>query len=77
MINNEIALQLRINTMLPELNERQRRLFLAAEAKTIGYGGITKVSRISGVSRVTITQGIYELEEDDRSKIELVQCRSP
>ena len=75
MINNEIALQLRINTMLPELNERQRRLFLAAEAKTIGYGGITKVSRISGVSRVTITQGIYELEEDDRNKIELVQCR--
>ena len=75
MLNNEIALQLRINTMLPELNETQRRLFLAAEAKTMGYGGITKVSRISGVSRVTITQGIYELEEDDKSKIELVQCR--
>ena len=75
MINNETALRLRIKTMLPELNERQRRLFLATEAKAIGYGGITKVSRISGVSRVTITQGIYELEDDNRSSIELVQCR--
>jgi hypothetical protein len=61
--------------MLPELNERQRRLFLATEAKGIGYGGITKVSIISGVSRVTITQGIYELENDKGNKIELIQCR--
>ncbi|MCL2832079.1 MAG: ISAzo13 family transposase, partial [Treponema sp.] len=48
MINSS-ALRMRINTMLPELNERQRRLFLAAEAKAIGYGGITQVSKISGV----------------------------
>jgi len=75
MVNNETALRLRIKTMLPELNERQRRLFLATEAKTIGYGGITKVSRISGVSRVTITQGIYELDDDNNSNIELVHCR--
>ena len=75
MVNNETALKLRIETMLPKLNERQRRLFLATEAKAIGYGGITKVSRISGVSRVTITQGIYELEDDDGSKTELIQCR--
>ena len=75
MVNNETALRLRIKTMLPELNERQRRLFLATEAKAIGYGGITKVSRISGVSRVTITQGIYELEDGKSSKIDLVHCR--
>ena len=73
MGNNESALKLQIKTMIPELNERQRRLFLAAEAKSIGYGGITKVSRMSGVSRVTITQGIYELEKDNA--IELIHCR--
>ena len=72
---DETALRLRIETMLPELNERQRRLFLAAEAKAIGYGGITKVSRISGVSRVTITQGIYELEDGSGSSTELIQSR--
>jgi len=75
MTNNETALKLRIKTMLPELDERQRRLFLATEAKAIGYGGITKVSSISGVSRVTITQGIYELEDGNGSKDELIQCR--
>ena len=75
MENNDTALNLRIKTMLPELNERQRRLFLAAEAKTIGYGGISKVSKISGVSRVTITEGIYELENDTGNNIDLIQCR--
>ena len=77
MVNDESALRLRISTMLPELNERQRRLFLAAEAKAIGYGGITKVSRLSNVSRVTITQGIYELEKNDTNDIEIVNCRRP
>ena len=75
MVNSETALKLRIKTMLPELNERQRRIFLATEAKAIGYGGITKVSRVSGVSRVTITQGIYELEDDNGNKTELILCR--
>jgi len=75
MSNNETALKLRIKTMLPELNERQRRLFLATEAKAIGYGGITRVSKISGVSRVTITQGVNELEESGDNDKEIVQCR--
>ena len=77
MIINETALQLRILTMLPELNERQKRLYLATEAKAIGYGGITTVSRISGVSRVTITQGLNELEENKINDIEIVNCRRP
>jgi transposase len=53
----------RIKEMLPLLNEKQKRLFLAIEAKSIGYGGISQISKISGISRVTITQGIKELEE--------------
>jgi transposase len=52
----------RIKTMLPILNERQRRIFWATEAKTLGYGGISRISEISGISRVTITQGIKEIE---------------
>jgi transposase len=75
MTNDESALKLRIKTMLPELNERQRRLFLAAEAKAFGYAGVTKVCAISGVSRVTITKGVQELEED--SDIEKGRCRRP
>ena len=51
----------RIKRMRPLLNERQWRLFLASEAMSAGYGGISKVSRITGVSRMTITKGIEEL----------------
>jgi len=72
---NDNALKMRIDTMLPELNERQRRLFLAAEAKAIGYGGITQVSKISGVSRVTITQGINDLNDSGNEEMELIECR--
>jgi hypothetical protein len=35
----------------------------AAEALRIGWGGVTQVSRICGLSRVTITNGIEELNE--------------
>ena len=41
----------------PFLDERQRRLYLAAEAKVIGYGGVSIVSRMTGVSRSAISAG--------------------
>ena len=52
----------RIQTMLPLLDERQRRIFLASEALSYGYGGISRVSEISGVSIPTIRQGIAEIQ---------------
>jgi len=51
----------RIQMMLPQLNEIQRRLYLASEAITYGRGGIAKVIQITGVSRNTIKRGINEL----------------
>ena len=51
--------------MLPTLNEYQRRRFLSAEAKAIGYGGISLVSRLSGVSRQTLTEGVKELDNSE------------
>jgi hypothetical protein len=55
----------RIAMMLPQLNERQKRLFLASEALTYGRGGIAEVIRLSGVSRNTIKRGIEELKSGD------------
>jgi len=51
----------RIQMMLPQLNEMQKRLFLASEAIAYGRGGIAKVVHITGVSRNTIKRGIDEL----------------
>ena len=48
--------------VLPMLSERQRRLYLASEAMSIGYGGIKKVSLSSGASITTIRTAIKELK---------------
>ena len=58
----------RISTMMPILDEYQRRIFLATEAQMLGYGGISCISRISGVSRVTITHGINEIKNQSVAK---------
>ena len=47
----------------PHLNERSRRMLAATEAVGLGYGGVSVVSRVCGLSRVTITKGISELAE--------------
>ena len=44
------------------LDERARRLVAASKAVELGYGGITRVSRACGLSRVTLTKGVEELQ---------------
>lgn len=56
----------KIRTMLPLLNEKQRRLYLASEAIAIGRGGITAVSHASGISQSVISTGIRELKTGDQ-----------
>jgi len=53
----------KLSRMWPHLNERGRRMVAASEAAHIGYGGVTLISQACGLSRVTITKGIRELEE--------------
>jgi hypothetical protein len=43
------------------LNEYQARLFVAEKALGLGRGGITHLGRLTGMSRVTITQGVRDL----------------
>jgi hypothetical protein len=59
---NEDSLQKRNAAMLPHLDERQRRLFAAAEAKAAGYGGIAAVSRVTRIAASTIGRGLKDIE---------------
>jgi transposase len=54
-------LKIKLSGLLPELNERQRRLLVGAEAQVIGYGGIEILSEITGMSVPTIRRGIKDL----------------
>jgi hypothetical protein len=46
----------------PHLDEHARRLVAASKAVELGYGGISRVSRACGLSRVTLTKGVEELQ---------------
>ncbi|HEV2690588.1 MAG TPA: ISAzo13 family transposase [Bryobacteraceae bacterium] len=48
--------------LLPEMDERMRRQWAAAEARGLGWGGVTAVACATGLSRVTITAGLAELD---------------
>ena len=45
----------------PHLDERTRRIMAATEAMSLGYGGVSLVSRACGLSRKAIRKGIGEL----------------
>src|SRR6266542_4247337 len=47
--------------LAPVLDERARRLWVAAEALAWGYGGITAVAQATGLARATISDGCREL----------------
>ncbi|MHB0911448.1 ISAzo13 family transposase, partial [Streptomyces argenteolus] len=47
--------------VLPHLDERQRRLYLASEAEALGHRGIAAVARLAEVSESTVTRGRAEL----------------
>lgn len=59
-MQSDEVIKTRIETVLPTLNERQRRIYLAAEAKSYGWGGKSKISQLSSVARKTITKGANE-----------------
>ncbi len=64
---DEAVLEHKLSLVLPHLNERQRRVLLAAEAQSLGRGGISLVARVAKVSRPSIHRGLRELRESPPS----------
>ncbi len=60
MIDEE-AIRTRYAAIKDRLDERGRRLFVAAEKAAAGYGGTAAVYRATGVARSTIIRGAKEL----------------
>ena len=56
------SLRAKFEAVLPHLDERQQRLVMAGEARSLGHGGIAAVARASGASRSRISSGVDELE---------------
>ncbi|MGH2371905.1 MAG: ISAzo13 family transposase [bacterium] len=56
------GLEAKLSSVWPLLDERTRRLMAANEARALGRGGISEVSRACGLSRKAIAKGIKEID---------------
>ncbi len=63
--------------VLGTLNEYQARLFVAEKALELGRGGISLLSRLTGMSRVTITQGVKDLIGKKLRSVAAGRVRNP
>ncbi|MFG2045719.1 ISAzo13 family transposase [Dactylosporangium sp. NPDC048998] len=61
-VETELVLAGKFAVLFPHLDERQRRLLMAAEARALGYGGIRAVARAAGVAENTVARGVSDLE---------------
>ena len=59
------------------LDEHSRRLWAAAEARSLPYGGVSVVSKATGLSRTTIHAGMGELEGGEMRPGPLGRKRKP
>ena len=74
---DESGIHLRFTALDPVLDERGRRRFAAAEARTAGRGGIAAVARITGLARSTIGRGLAELRGTASDAVARGRTRRP
>ena len=67
-VDVEAEIALKYAAIVGHLDERGRRHWAAAEARSLGYGGASLVSSATGISRVTIGKGLGELKRKDKLK---------
>ena len=71
-------IQIKYRSLKPEMDERMRRQWAAAEARDVGWGGMTAVAEATGLSRTTITTGLRELTlPEDERVLEAGRVRRP
>lgn len=70
---DEHAIGERFRALAGELDERRRRIWAAAEARSHGRGGIAAVARATGFDEGTIRRGISDIESDETLSPERVR----
>jgi hypothetical protein len=62
-VSTEDEVRTKYDLLKPYLRGRVRRLWAAAEAATIGHGGVSRVSAATGICAQTISRGVRELTD--------------
>jgi hypothetical protein len=76
-MSDEESIRRRFKLLSGMLDERLRRYVAAAEALAIGRGGVSIVSRATGMSRGTIQAGVTELKQPARKRTAAGRIRRP
>ncbi len=59
------SIELKMISIYTLYSEKDRRLYAAAEALKLGYGGISYISGVLGCDKKTILRGILELNHPE------------
>jgi hypothetical protein len=65
----EARIRRKYRSLAVEMDERRRRQWAAAEARELGWGGISLVARATGLSRPTILAGARELDDSTKQRV--------
>lgn len=68
-MNKTESIKIKYSILSKVMDEKVRRLWAAAEARSIGWGGISIVSLATGMSRTTITLAIKELANMEKAGV--------
>jgi len=77
MVQGIDGVKQRFEALGPRLDERSRRLVVAAESLSLGRGGISAVSRATGISRPVIRDGVKELTAPVSAPVASGRIRRP
>ncbi|HVS70997.1 MAG TPA: ISAzo13 family transposase [Phycisphaerae bacterium] len=61
------AVRKKYRSLAPALDERQRRLWAATEARELGWGGVAAVVRATGLAHTTVLRGMRQLTTKSHS----------
>ena len=62
-MDQEASVRKRFDALAPVMDERMMRLWVAAEARALGRGGVLLVERATGIRRKRIYAGMHDLDE--------------
>ena len=68
-----VGIMQRYEMIAPYLSERTQRIWGASEAIAIGRGGISLVCEATGISRVTLTEGKKELQDQCQTEMNRIR----
>ncbi len=69
----EERIKQRYEALTPFLDEKQRRLFAAAEAISYGTGGVERVAELLKISPTTVSRGVNELRNPETIEVDRIR----